>query len=601
MTFSCMPVMKIFENQIIPSLLDCIYNGIIAINREGLVILCNNRAQEMLGAGNDPIGKEITSILPNTEMLDVINTGQSHYGKKFYHKDKIFMVNRTPLLDNGNIIGAVTVFQDITELEDALTELESFKQVNLELEGIIASSHDGIIITDGEGNVIKINRALSRVTKLPEECFLGKKIDSLQEEGYFSFEPIAKRARLEKKIVTGLQRIETGKEVMVTSTPVYDDAGKVIRVVTNVTDMSDITNLQEQLTQSLEVSGHLRTEFNKLLEDELRSNELITRNHKMLDIVELVRRVADSNASVLLQGESGVGKEVFAKLVHAWSKRKGAFLKINCSALPGHLLESEIFGYSRGAFTGANNLGKPGLFELADEGTLFLDEIEDLPLELQGKFLRVLQDGEFIRLGGTNVIKVNVRIISASNKDLNLMIDQNKFRPDLYYRLNVVPVTIPPLRERLEDIPLLAEYFLGRLNDEYHTKKVISPQLLKRFVEHTWPGNVRELRNILERLTLVSLGDVIGEHEFMASKYSAMNTIVSDCNSEPHNQDVDESIPRLKEALEEREKEIVLKAITKYKNIRRTGQILGISHTAVQRKLKKYQVGSKSDEGHGGG
>lgn len=583
----CTPMQEIqsITNQII----ECLHSGLIAVNREGIVIVCNKRAQQIMELGSDVIGKQIASVIPNTEMLDVLNTGQSHYNKKFYHKNKILMANRTPLVNNGGIVGAVTVFQDITELEEISTELESFKQINLELEGIIESSHDGIIITDGEGNVIKINNSLSRVTDLPKECYLGKKIDSLQDEGYFSYEPVAKRARIEKKTITGLQRIETGKEVMVTSTPVLDDAGQVIRVVTNVKDMSEIINLQEQLTQSLEVTGHLRTEFNKHIADELRSNNLITQNHKMLDIVEVVRRVADSNASVLLQGESGVGKEVLAKLVHIWSKREGAFLKVNCSALPAHLLESEMFGYARGAFTGANNLGKPGLFELADGGTLFLDEIEDLPLELQGKFLRVLQDGEFIRLGGTNVIRVNVRIIAASNKDLTTMVNDNKFRADLYYRLNVVPIMIPPLRERFEDIPLLAEYFLGQLNEKYKTQKVISSQLLKSFIDYPWPGNVRELRNVLERLVLISVGDVLGEREFRETMNSNIegNRETIGGFSCP---DSDENMPRLKEFLEEKEKELILRVFEKYKSSRRIGEILGISHTAVINKLKKYQA-----------
>lgn len=582
--------MEIFKNQIIPSIFDCIHNGIIAINRDGMVIVCNERAQKMLEIGNDVIGKPITSLVPNTQMLNVINTGQSHYNRKFYHKDNIFMANRTPLVENGNIVGAVTVFQDITEMEEVLTEVESFKQINLELEGIIESSHDGIIITDGEGNVIKINSSLSRVTDLPKECYLGKKIDSLQEEGYFSYEPVAKRARIEKRTITGLQKIETGKEVMVTSTPVLDDAGKVVRVVTNVKDMSEIINLQKQLAQSLEVSGLLRTEFNKRIEDELRSNNVITKNHKMLDIVELTRRVADTNATVLLQGESGVGKEVFAKLVHVWSDRQGAFLKVNCSALPSHLLESEMFGYAKGAFTGANSLGKPGLFELADEGTLFLDEIEDLPLELQGKFLRVLQDGEFIRLGGTNVIKVNVRIVAASNIDLSLMVEEKKFRPDLYYRLNVVPMMIPPLREREEDIPLLAEYFLSQLNEKYHTQKILSPQLLKKFIDYNWPGNVRQLKNVVERLILVSPGDVLKENEFRVSKNGETKRNKNENTNGQTNEEAEEQIPLLKDALEKREKELVLRAYKEYKNIRRTGEVLGISHTAVLRKLKKYQA-----------
>lgn len=583
-----MPGQDMLKEQDIPSLFECIHDGVIAINREGLVVVCNQRAREMLETGNDPIGKPITALVPNTQMPDVITTGQGSYNQKFYYKDKIFMTDRTPWLSNGEIVGAVTVFKDITEWEEVVTELEAFKQINLELEGIIESSHDGIIITDGEGKVVKINNSLLRATNLPKECYLGKKIDNLQEEGYFSYEPVAKRARIEKRTITGLQKIETGKEVMVTSTPVLDEARKVVRVVTNVKDMSEITNLQEQLAQSLEVSGQLRTEFNKRIEDELRSHNLITNNHKMLDLVELTRRVANSNASVLLQGESGVGKEVLAKLVHIWSKRQGAFLKVNCSALPAHLLESEIFGYVRGAFTGASNLGKPGLFELADEGTLFLDEIEDLPLELQGKFLRVLQDGEFIRLGGVNVIKVNVRIIAASNKDLTKMVQENRFRSDLYYRLNVIPIIIPPLRERLEDIPALTEYFLGQLNEKYKTKKVITSQLMKRFIEYQWPGNVRELRNVLERLVLISAGDFVSEYEFIDTTQNNMEK--SNEHADVFSfQEFDENIPQLREFLEQKEKELILRAFRKYKNSRRTGEVLGVSHTTVLNKLKKYQ------------
>jgi len=583
-----MPDVEILKDQVIPPLFECVHNGIIAIDRNGVVVVCNERAKEMLGISDDVIGKPITSLVADAPMPNVVTTGQSYYNQKFYYRDKIFMSNWTPWLCRGKIVGAVNMLQDITELEDVLTELESFKQLNLELEGIIESSHDGITITDGDGHVIKFNNALLRVTGLPKESFLGKKIDCLQEEGHISYPPIAKRARIEKKFISGLHRIHTGKEVLVASTPVFDENGKVIRVVTNVKDMSEIISLQEQLAQSLEVSGQLRTEFNKRIADELRSHNLITCNHKMLDIVELTRRVADSNATVLLQGESGVGKELFAKLVHVWSNRKGAFLKVNCSALPGHLLESEVFGYAKGAFTGANSLGKPGLFELADEGTLFLDEIEDLPLELQGKFLRVLQDGEFIRLGGTKVIKVNVRIVAAANKDLSQMVEESKFRSDLYYRLNVVPILIPPLRERDEDIPLLADYFLNQLNEKYHTKKVMSPQLLKNFIEYKWPGNVRQLKNVVERLVLISPGDVIQEKEFRISDYEIKKD-KSENAGILTSRGSDGEFPRFREAMNEREKELILGAYKKYKNIRRTGEVLGLSHTAVLRKLQKYR------------
>lgn len=576
------------SKEMIPSILDSIHSGIIAVDRDGKVIICNTAADTMLGVDSDVSGMNIKSFVPETKMFEVINSGQGHYGKRFCFRDKTFVANRTPIVDSFNeIIGAVAVFQDVTDLEEILKELESFKKINKELETIIETSYDGIIITDGEGNVTKINQSLLRVTDLTEEFFIGKNTDDLYGQGVFSYEAVAKRARVGKNTLTGLQKIQTGKEVMVTSTPILDDKGKVTRVVTNVRDMSDIINLQEQLAKSKELSSHLCTEFNKMLEADLRSHELISRNPIMYQLLELTRRVADSDVTVLIQGESGVGKEVFAKLVHVWSKRKGAFIKLNCSALPSHLLESELFGYTKGAFTGANVEGKPGFFERADGGTLFLDEVEDLPLELQGKFLRVLQDGEFTRLGGTKVIKVDVRLVAASNKDLPQMVENGKFRQDLYYRLLVVPILIPPLRERKEDIPLLIEFFLTKFNDKYRTNKSIAAQLVKKLVENDWPGNIRELKNVIERIVLTSSDDVISKVSFMDPKEIL--------TQEPDDTKLLESKQEevawlLKPAVEKMERELLSKAIQLCNNSRLIGQMLGISHTSVLKKLRKYDL-----------
>lgn len=565
---------------IIPLILDCIQVGVVAINHQGIVIFCNAEAKKMMGFKGEVIGRPIDTVLPNTGLTDVIKSGQAKYGEDYYLGKKRFKNNLSPIMNDGIAVGAVATFSYFTESVDSSTELESFMKINQELEGIISSSYDGIIITDGDGIVLKVNDANQRATNLNAEDFLGRKIDSLYENGLFSNEPIAKQARIKKEIVTGLNRINTGKEVMVTSTPVLDEAGNVIRVVTNVRDMSDIISLQEQLNRSQEISNCLRSESNKALVEELHSHEVITKSPLMLKILELTRRVAVSAATVLLQGESGVGKEVFAKLLHAWSQRQGAFIKINCSAIPGHLLESELFGYAQGAFTGANREGKPGLFELADEGTLFLDEIEDLPLILQGKFLRVLQDQEFIRIGGTKVIKVNVRLIAASNQDLIEMVNEKKFRQDLFYRLNVVPIHIPPLRERPEDIPLLTEHFLTKFNRKYNLNKTLSPQLIQDFYSNTWPGNIRELINTLERLIITSPENVLRENPVNQANNSAAYA----------EKEVGEagSFRTLKEALAESERDILVKTLEKHKSARLAGKVLGISHTAVLKKIKKY-------------
>lgn len=565
----------------IPNILDYIHSGIIAINCSGIVIICNSAAKEMLGLDGEVIGQSIETLLPGTTWPDCINTAKTYYGEKFHFNKKTFMVYLSPITNEGEGIGAVAVFSDTTESEDVSVELESCAKLNKELEGIISSSYDGIIITDGEGIVLKINDANQRVTNLDVDDFLGKKIDSLYEKGLFAFEPIAKQARVKKEIVTGLQRISTGKEVMVTSTPVLDDFGHVIRVITNVRDMSDIISLQEQLNRSKEISHYLRSESNKALEEELHSHEVITRSPHMLKILDLTRRVAGSEATVLLQGESGVGKEVFAKLLHVWSQRKGAFIKINCSAIPGNLLESELFGYAQGAFTGAGKDGKPGLFELADEGTLFLDEVEDLPVNLQGKFLRVLQDQEFIRIGGTKVIKVNVRVIAASNQDLQEMVDEKKFRKDLFYRLNVVPIVVPPLRERQEDIPILIEHFLDKFNRKYNLSRTLAPNLIDDLYSYAWPGNIRELINTLERMVITSQEEIIRENP-TASANASPSVTKTEPAGEPGN------FTSLKEALAHSEKEILVKTLQTCKSARLAGKVLGISHTAVLKKIKKY-------------
>jgi TyrR family helix-turn-helix protein len=353
--------------------------------------------------------------------------------------------------------------------------------------------------------------------------------------------------------------------------------------------MSEILSLQEQLAQSREVSNRLQTEVNKMLEDELSSNGMITDNPVMYKILELARRVAGSEVTVLIQGESGVGKEVLAKLIHVWSKRRGAFIKVNCGAIPQHLLESELFGYNRGAFTGANKEGKPGIFELAAEGTLFLDEIEDLPLDLQVKFLQVIQDRAFIRLGGTKLIKVDVRLIAASNRELGKLVAERKFREDLFYRLNVVPITIPPLRERQEDIPLLVDYFLNKYNSKYEVEKLLSPVLLNNFRNHSWPGNIRELKNTIERLVVTCSGNIINSDILeIRQDMTPQNPTYQLPESEENHRE--ETVSTLKEIVESIEKETLSKTLKKYRNSRQIGRVLGISHTAVLKKIKKYNL-----------
>jgi len=569
-------------------ILNRIDTGILVIDPGGILVTCNAAAQKMLEINDRSIGTPLDSIPQAAELLGLIHSNRDHPDQRITFASKTLAVNSiSGLGDDANEM--LILLQDVTELDKIRVELKSREQLNKELEDIIASSYDGILITDGEGKVLKINESLLRITELPQEYFIGHKMESLYEDGHFLGESIESRARSSKKIVTDLQKIRTGKNVLVTATPMLDGQGNITRMVTNARDMSEIISLQEQLAQSQELSNRLQSEFNRMLEDELRSNEMITANPAMYKILELSRRVAGSAVTVLIQGESGVGKEVLAKLIHVWSKRQGAFIKVNCGAIPQHLLESELFGYNRGAFTGANREGKPGIFELAADGTLFLDEIEDLPLDLQVKFLQVIQDRAFIRLGGTKIIKVDVRLIAASNRELSKLVAEGKFRDDLFYRLNVVPVTIPPLRERNEDIPLLVDYFLHRYNHKYGGEKFLAPALLQKLRNYGWPGNIRELKNTIERLVVTCSGNLINTEFLETAQKIPSLALPCDC-AQPAAGSSEEVFSTLKEVVENVEKDMLSKALKKYKNSRQIGRMLGISHTAVLKKIKKYSL-----------
>ncbi|NPB07197.1 MAG: GAF domain-containing protein [Aquificae bacterium] len=281
-------------------------------------------------------------------------------------------------------------------------------------------------------------------------------------------------------------------------------------VATLIANAYGLASQVERERESLE-SEKKALEFElKRLYDRLEVEGLVGRSKAVTQLLEVIHRVAPTNATVLIRGESGVGKELVAKAIHYLSPRADKpFVTVNCAAIPESLLEAELFGYEKGAFTGAYS-SKKGKFELADGGTLFLDEIGDLPLSLQAKLLRALQEKEIEPLGSGKTVKVDVRIVAATNRDLEALVKEGKFREDLYYRLNVVPVFVPPLRERKEDIPALVKYFLDQLKREYKKQVEVSPEVMEAFMRYHWPGNVRELRNVLERMVILDRDGVLG-------------------------------------------------------------------------------------------
>jgi PAS domain S-box-containing protein len=451
-----------------------------------------------------------------------------------------------------------------------------------QLFGILESSHDGIYLTDGEANTIFMNRAYEKITGIKKEQMLGKNMGFLEKKGVIS-KSSSLMVLKNGKSVTIEQEFMNGKKVLVSSSPILDDDGKIVMVVTNVRDVTELYELKEQLEKKIELTQKYYSEL-ELMRKQLHENsDIIAVDRKMIAVLEMAKKVANVDTTILLLGETGAGKEVVAKFIHRNSKRnENAFIKVNCGAIPENLLESELFGYEKGAFTGANREGKVGMFELADKGTIFLDEIGELPLDMQVKLLRVLQEEEIKRVGGTTTVKVDVKVIAATNRNLKEMVDSKQFRADLYYRLNVIPVKIPPLREREKDIEPLILYFLGILNEKYGMDKTISQGALNCLRHYDWPGNVRELRNIIERVSIMSTEDKI-----MLEDLPMAGINCETCDTDKFV--VEKSSISMKDAVEKLEASMIENAFQRHGNVRSAAKELGIDASTFVRKRKKYE------------
>ncbi len=307
---------------------------------------------------------------------------------------------------------------------------------------------------------------------------------------------------------------------------------------------------------------------------------MIGENPEMLKLKELINYIARTDATILINGETGCGKEIVAREIHNKSDRKNSpYIKVNCAAIPDSLIESELFGYAKGAFTGAQNKEKLGMFEMANNGTILLDEISEMPIHLQSKLLRVLQEKEIMRVGGAKSIKLDVRVIASTNQDLSQLIQQNKFREDLYYRLNVVPVKIPPLRERIDDIPILAHEFLAKFNIKYSKDKIFDNMAIQALENYDWPGNVRELENTIERLLIID-----------NDKYITHNKIISIIGKNKINENpVNYTVP-LREVIENLEKEMIENALIKHGSTYKAAKALGLTQPTIFRKAKAFGI-----------
>ncbi|MEW9502071.1 sigma-54 interaction domain-containing protein [Jeotgalibacillus marinus] len=468
------------------------------------------------------------------------------------------------------------------ELENKLTELEELQRLNRHLDAVIENSYDGIYITNKDGVTLRTNSAIERITGIPKEYYLNKKVDDLIKRGILE-KSVTHKVLEKKRSISFVQLNYLGRETLLTGNPVFNEQGEVESVVTNVRDLSDLNSLQTALRRAndLNKSYHKEIERLKGIESFI-DGKTVVENEQMRIIYDTAKRIVNVSATVLILGETGVGKDVLAKYIYNESerRRRGKFIKVNCGAIPLNLLESELFGYAGGAFTGASKNGKPGMFELAHKGVLFLDEIGEMPLDLQVKLLRVIQEREIQRVGGTSTKKIDVRLIAATNRNLKEMVQEGKFREDLYYRLNVVPIAIPPLRKRKDEIHSLIKIFLKNINKKYEMKKELNAELSSFFYRYHWPGNIRELSNLLEQIVLLNSADKLNLEHLPVEYKTEINFPSTEINEKV----------TLKKAVETAEENVLKRAVEKYTTTYELAKQLDTSQATIVRKLKKYNI-----------
>jgi len=449
------------------------------------------------------------------------------------------------------------------------------------IEEILDCMYDGVYITDGNGVTLFINKSYSSMSGIKKEDAVGFHMQDLIKKGYF-LESASLKVIETKKPVSIIDCFSNGKKCLATANPVFDENGQIKMVVTNLRDMTELLDLKNQLEELYDLNKKYYFELKELRKDIENKYNIIGNSKSMIEIYEIIDRIAETDATVLVLGETGVGKEVVAREIHKNSLRKnGPFIKVNCASIPESLFESELFGYDKGAFTGAISKGKPGLLELAHNGTIFLDEIGELPLSAQPKLLRVLQEKKIIRVGGTESKRIDVRVIAATNKDLEKEVEKGTFREDLFYRLNVIPIKVPPLRKRREDIPLLSKHFLDLYNSKYNKTKTLSDTAFQLLKWYSWPGNVRQLKNLIERLVLICPYDIITDDYI--SRFIKKEEIEELYNIGREEITLDEAVSII-------ERQLIYRALKKYGTTRNAAKVLGVSQPTIVRKAKKYDI-----------
>jgi PAS domain S-box-containing protein len=462
--------------------------------------------------------------------------------------------------------------------------MKSYQKVSMELDTIINSSHDGFWICDGLGKIIRINPASEQLNGIKAEKFIGKSMQELVDNGMIDRSITLKVIKTKKK-ETIIQNTKYGKKLLLTATPVFDKKNQLFRVVINERDITQIEVLKKEINEKQAQKSELEEDLLEIQLEALKSTNIIAKSHNYKIILDKTVKIARVDSTVLILGESGTGKGVIADMIHYHSKRRDKpMIKLNCGAIPDSLVESELFGYKKGAFTGADR-EKSGRVEMADNGILFLDEIAELPLSSQVKLLRFLEDGSLSKIGAATSKRINVRIIAATNQNLETMVANKTFRQDLYYRLNVIPIHLPPLKERLDCILPLVSHYIDYFSKKYDIKGAITlkSNAADALEAYSFPGNIRELINICERLVVLNENGTID--------YAALPQSVVDTNrNETLFEDLWDKKLSFHEMVENFEKALLKTIMNKYSTQSKAAKTFKLNQSTIARKLKKYRL-----------
>ena len=497
-------------------------------------------------------------------------------------RGEVILLGRvSPLRGPGGVGGALCVLVDGAERDAVLQRMQAGEEMAREQEAIINNMSDGLWVSDGEANVLRINPASARLNAIQPTQVVGRNMRDLVAEGMFDRSVTLEVIRTGKPV--NMLQSRRGRKLVLTGTPVRDDAGRLIRVVVNERDVTEIESLERGLEEQELIKDRFKGEMLEMQIEKVESRRVIAKSPAMQKALRQAIKVSGAESTVLILGESGVGKGLFADLIHKYSPRKDKpIVKVNCGAIPEQLVEAELFGYEKGAFTGAQTKGKAGYFEAAEGGTLFLDEVAELPLSSQVKLLRFLEDRRITRVGATQSREVDVRILAATHRDLQEMVDSGAFRLDLYYRLNVIPLSIPPLRERSECILPVLRHYVELYSQRLGVRRRLSRAATDALLAYPWPGNVRELMNLCERLVVMSDTEVIDLADLPPH-------VVSGASAAPEAATAAwDGETTLEEAVLRTERAVLLRARERYGSQTDMARALGVNQSTVARKLQRH-------------